>query len=59
MKYIVTSKSGFVHLDDNLTITNDLNKAKRYNTIGEAMKDCADFNKHLGTITFKVYNIND
>lgn len=58
INYIIASKSGLTYLDKDNRLTNDLNKAKRFPRIGEAMQTCVDFNKQLGVVTFKAYSYN-
>ena len=59
MNYIVMSKSGLVYLDENNVNTYSLNNAKRFPKAGDAMRTCADVNKKLGVITFKIFPIYD
>lgn len=56
MKYIAASKQMF--LGENNQITQEMNKASKFNTFGDCMKACIKINNLLGKHIFKVYESN-
>lgn len=51
--YIVGDEKGlFLSMNENEVTTNDVNNAKVFSTIGDAIRACIEYNKE--TYTFKV-----
>lgn len=54
--YLVGDTNGtFISKEDGVKTTSDLNKAQVFNTIGDAMRACVEYNKNA--VTFKVIPI--